>query len=144
MMPARSFKEFVEEGLVVKQSPNIPRANFLTKESEKANDFVNNLIKTMGLTDESANSVIKLCYDVIMELVRAKMLIKGYNTTGAGAHEAEVAYLRELGIGENDVQFADQLRYFRNGMMYYGKIFDRDYAEKVLAFMKKLYAKLKV
>jgi hypothetical protein len=37
----------------------------------------------------------------------------------------------------------NQLRYFRNGIKYYGKIFDEDYAKKVYNFMKKILLKLK-
>jgi len=78
-----------------------------------------------------------------MELIRAKMLLEGYNASGFGAHEAEVSYLRVLGFNEKDVQFADQLRFFRNGMLYYGTILDKEYAERVIEFTKKTYAKLK-
>jgi hypothetical protein len=44
---------------------------------------------------------------------------------------------------ENDVQFADQTRFFRNGMLYYGTIIDMVYAEKVIEFLRKIYSKLK-
>ena len=57
------------------------------------------------------------------------MLLEGYNASGLGAHEAEVSYLRVLGFSENDVQFADQLRFFRNGMLYYGTMLDKEYAK---------------
>ena len=77
-----------------------------------------------------------------MELIRAKMLLEGYNASGQGAHEAEVSYLRVLGFSEKDVQFADQMRFFRNGMLYYGKILDKEYAEKVVDFVKQTYPKL--
>ena len=78
-----------------------------------------------------------------MELARAKMLLEGYNSSGFGAHEAEVSYMRILGFNENDVQFANQLRFFRNGMIYYGTILDTEYAEKVIEFTKRIYLKLK-
>ena len=71
------------------------------------------------------------------------MLLEGYNASGLGAHEAEVSYLRVLGFSENDVQFADQLRFFRNGMLYYGTMLDKAYAEKVLEFTRSIYPKLK-
>ena len=51
--------------------------------------------------------------------------------------------MRVLGFGEKDVQFADQMRFFRNGMLYYGTILDKAYAEKVLEFTKRTYPKLK-
>ena len=78
-----------------------------------------------------------------MELIRAKLLLEGYNASGHGAHEAEVSYMRVLRFNENDVQFANQLRFFRNGMIYYGTILDTEYAEKVIEFTKRIYLKLK-
>ena len=71
------------------------------------------------------------------------MLFEGYNAAGFGAHEAEVSYLRKLGFSEKDIQFADQLRYFRNGILYYGTTLDKEYAEKIIEFTKKIYPKLK-
>lgn len=70
------------------------------------------------------------------------MFAKGYNASGAGAHEAEVSYLRVLGFEEKDVQFVNQLRYFRNGMLCYGTMLDEEYAKKVLDFFNKIYPKL--
>lgn len=49
----------------------------------------------------------------------------------------------EIGFGEKDVSFANELRYFRNGITYYGKKFDKTYAEKVMGFVKRIYPKLK-
>ena len=48
-----------------------------------------------------------------------------------------------LGFDEKDVQFADQLRFFRNGMLYYGTQLDKAYAVKVIEFTKRIYTKLK-
>ena len=97
----------------------------------------------LGITNENANDYVEYCYDIFMHLVRAKMLLEGYNASGFGAHEAEVAYIRVLGFNENDVQFANQLRFFRNGMLYYGTRLDKVYAEKVIEFTKQMYLKLK-
>lgn len=78
-----------------------------------------------------------------MELIKARMLLEGLNASGISAHAAEVSYMRILGFNEKDVQFADQIRYFRNGMLYYGTILDKEYASKVLKFTDKIYLKLK-
>jgi len=78
-----------------------------------------------------------------MELIRAKMFADGFSTTGKGAHEAEVSYLAKIGFKTNDVEFANELRYFRNGIMYYGKKFDKIYATKVMKFLKIIYPLLK-
>ena len=137
------FEEYVSEGVVKKQYADISRANFLTKESEKAYSSLMKIIKALGIDDENANTVIKTAYDILMEVIRAEMLKQGYNSVGAGAHEAEVSFTRKLKLSENEVQFLDQLRYFRNGIMYYGKILDKEYAENVMKFLDEIYPRLK-
>ncbi len=139
----KTFEEYLDEGTAKKQSPDISRANALRKEAETSYTVLSEFIEKIGAKDENANYIIKNAYDIIMEIIRERMLIEGYNTTGKGAHEAEVAYLRRLKCKEMDIAFADQLRYFRNGILYYGKSFDKEYAEKVLDYLKKMYALLK-
>jgi len=142
MRAIKSFEEFVKEGIVKIQSPDKSRAEFLIKEAEQNYSFLRELIKKIGIDKVNANSYIKNCHDILMEVIRAIMLLKGYNASGFGAHEAEVSYMRNLGFNEKDVQFADQIRFFRNGMLYYGTILDADYAHKVIQFAKIIYPKL--
>lgn len=143
MRPVRTFKEYLEEGVVKKQSQDFSRARSLVKESENSYRFLKEVIGKIGISDDNANSIIKNSYDIIMELIRAKMLSLGYNSSGHGAHEAEVAFLREIGFKETELEFANQLRFFRNGILYYGKSFDKSYAEKVLNFLNKVKTRLK-
>src|SRR3989344_9445442 len=110
------------------------------QEAENSYALLQEKIQKIGLRPDTANDYIKSCYDILMELVRAKMLLAGFNASGQGAHEAEVSYMRKLGFTETEVQFADQLRFFRNGMLYYGTILDKEYGEKVIAFLKKTYS----
>ena len=135
--------EFIKEGIVRKQSPDKSRAEFLNLEAEKSYNLLIKKIKLLPVDNESANDYVKSCYDIIMELIRAKMLLKGYYAIGASAHEAEVSFFSELGFKEKDVQFLDQIRYFRNGMLYYGKILDNEYALKVIEFTKRIYKELR-
>ena len=86
---------------------------------------------------------IENVYDVLMEIIRAKLLAEGFKSGGEGAHEAEVSFLRKLGFPESDVRFMNNLRYFRNGIKYYGKDFDKETATKALSFLDKAYPKLK-
>jgi hypothetical protein len=137
-----NFQEFVKKGIVKKQSPDKSRAYFLIEESNQSYDVLLEIIDKIGLKENNANILIRQGYDIIMELLRAKMLLDGYNSSGKGAHEAEVSYLKLLDFSENDIQFANQLRYFRNGIMYYGKIMDKEYAEKVIEFIKRIRDKL--
>ena len=137
MKDLRDFEEFIKKGIIKKQSPDKSRAEFLFKEAENNYSFLLQLLEKFEITDENANSIIKSCYDILMEIIRAKMLLDGYNASGFDAHKAKIAYLRVLGFEENDVKFADKIRYYRNGMIYYGKAFDKEYAEKVLDFLDK-------
>ncbi len=143
MRPVRNFEEFIEEGIAKKQAPDNPRANFLASESEKSFIFLLEIIRHYGITGQNASTIIKLSYDILMELVRACMLKAGYNASGQGAHEAEVSYLRKTGFKEIDVQFADQMGYFRNGITYYGRPLDDEYAKRVFEFTNKTYPRLK-
>ena len=133
----RDFEEYVEEGIAKKQSPNISRSQFLANESENSYSFLLEILEKHSITNKNANTIIKLCYDIIMELIRACMLKEGYNAVGKGAHEAEVSYLRKIDFTENDIRFANQMRYFRNSIMYYGQQMDSEYADNVLLFLKK-------
>jgi hypothetical protein len=143
MRAIKAFDEFLKEGIVKRQKPDKSRAEFLIKEAEQDYSFLLKLIKRIGINDENANSIVKLCYDIIMELIRAKMFLDGFKASGVGAHEAEISYLRNLGFNEKDIQLADQLRYIRNGMLYYGTIIDKESAESTLDFLKNIYPKLK-
>jgi hypothetical protein len=143
MKGIRKFDEFIKENIVKKQSIDRSRAEFLIKESENSYNNLLEMIEKLELADINANMFIKSCHDILMELIRAKMLLDGYNASGFRAHEAEVSYMRILGFDEKDVQFTDQMRYFRNGILYYGTSLDSEYAEKVVEFTKRIYPKLK-
>ena len=143
MKSLRLFRDYLAEGIVKKQAPDISRSRSLVIEAENSYSAILENLEKIGISDKNANLMIKNAYDIIMELIRSKMLLSGFNSVGLGAHEAEVAYLRDLGFSASDVEFANQLRYFRNGITYYGKSFDADYAKKVVEFLKKMYEKLK-
>jgi hypothetical protein len=136
------FNYYVERGIVKTTSSDKTRAEFLKKQSEKSIRALKERIKLIGITPLQSDSIIKDSYDAIMELIRSRMLLHGLSAVGKGAHEAEVAYLQNLKFPENDIIFLNQLRYFRNGIAYYGKTFNKDYAEKVVSFLKKIIPKL--
>lgn len=138
MRPLKPFDEFIKEGIVRKQMKDKARSESLKEESEKAYRFLMKIISAIGVEECEPNYIIKNSYDIIMELIRAKMLCDGFNASGDGAHEAEVSYLRVLNFSEGDIQFLNHLRYFRNGILYYGKSFDMDYAKNVLQFLEKI------
>ncbi|MBI4162367.1 MAG: hypothetical protein HY513_01680 [Candidatus Aenigmarchaeota archaeon] len=143
MMPLKTFDDYLKEGIARKQSPDKLRSMSLVAESTESYGILFSFIGKVGLDDNNANHVIKNAYDIIMELIRAKMFSDGFSTSGKGAHEAEVSYLNKLGFSDRDVNFANDLRWFRNGIMYYGKKFDKNYAERVIEFLKRIYLLLK-
>lgn len=143
MRALKSFDDFFKEGIIKRISINKERAKSLTIESERKSLSLKEKIEKIGVKNENANDYIEYCYDLIMHLIRAKLFLEGYSSNGIGAHEAEISYLRILGFSEKDIQFADQMRYFRNRILYYGTALDKEYAEKVIEFIKRIYPKLK-
>ena len=143
MRHLRPIEEFVKDGVVKRIAVNKERAKSLVSESERKMRSIKMQLEKIGLNEDNANDYVEYCFDSIMNMVRAKLYLKGYSASGLGAHEAEVSYLRELGFTEKDIQFADQLRYFRNGILYYGTSLDKEYADKVLEFKNEVYPKLK-
>ena len=139
----KNFEEYLTKGVIKKCSINKSRAEFLIEESEKSLRGLKKRIDIMEIDEDNANSIIKDCYDILMELIRAKLLLDGYNSSGQFAHEAEVSYLKKLGFSDNEVAFINDLRYFRNSINYYGKILSVEYAKQVSNFTNKIYPKLK-
>lgn len=137
------FEDYLERRIVKKQQIDKSRAEFLIKTSELSKLDLDNRIKNEGPTNINSNALIKESYDLIMGLIRAKMLREGYSSCGEGAHEAEVSFARKMGFSEAEVQFLNYLRFIRNGISYYGKIFLKEDAQEVINFLKKIYSKLR-
>jgi len=144
MRHIKFFKEFISEGTVKKESINQERAKSLVTEADRKFRLLKENIDKLGINKDNANDYVEYCYNILLFLIRAKMFMQGYSTSGQGAHEAEVSFTRNIGFNEKDIQFLDQLRYFRNGILYYGKRFDKEYAEKVLEFTKRTFPKLRI
>lgn len=132
------FEEYIKKGIAKRRIPNNLRASDLISEAERKSNSLKLILEKIGLNDQNANDIIEYCYDIIINYTRSRMLLDGFSASGKGAHEAEIAYLRKLNLSEVDVKTANQLRYFRNGIMYYGKRFDSVYAKKIIRFLKKI------
>lgn len=140
-MSLRKFEEFVKSGLVKKQTPNNERAKSLVKESIGKYKFLQTAIKNIPNEQMNFNFIVESSYDILLELIRAKMFIDGFNSKNS--HEAEISYMEKIGFSEAEIRFVDELRYNRNGIKYYGRNFDKEYAEKVLKFLEKIHPRLK-
>jgi hypothetical protein len=144
MKVVKTFEEYINEGIIKKVSPNLQRAENLLQESDKKYFLLLKNISKLGIDDDNANDFVEYCYNIIMFFIRAKMFEIGYTSSGQGAHEAEVAFSRKLNLSEKEIEFLDQLRFFRNGILYYGKQFDSEYAKKVVDFTKMFLEKQKL
>ena len=109
MMILKRFEEFLREGIVRKQQPNIERAESLLKETEDKKQFLEDSIKIIPVGKMYPNFIVDSCYDILIETLRAIMFIEGFNS--GTSHEAEVSYLRILGFEEYEVRFMNELRY---------------------------------
>jgi len=137
----KPFSYFVSKGIVKKQSPNKPRAISLLEEAETKHAFIETALTSIAQEKMSPNFIVDYSYDVLMELIRAALFNKGYNA--GNSHEAEVSYAPILGLSPSNAEFLDELRYYRNGIKYYGAMHTKDYAHKVLTFMRTHYPFLK-
>jgi len=97
MRSLRNFEEFLESGTVKRRSSDRARAKSLIEEAESRLRFLNELIQKIPVSDENANYFVESVYDVLISLIRARLLIDGFNSSGEGSHEAEVAYMRRMG-----------------------------------------------
>jgi len=139
----KKFEEFLRKSVVIKRYPDKSRANDLMKESDRRLNNLKRIIEKIGIDEYNASDVVEYCYDIILGIIRAKMLLKGFSASGKGAHEAEVSFLEVLNFNEWEIEFVNKLRYFRNGIIYYGKGKDKEYAEKAIKFTNKITLKLK-
>ena len=139
----KDFEYYLQKGIVRKITSDIPRARFLVEESEISFEGLKEMIQAIGINNRNSNLVIKNVYDILIGLIRAKLLLEGYISSGNYAHEAEISYLKKIGFSDKEISFLNELRYFRNSVTYYGKILDKEYAEKVMELTKKNYLKLK-
>ena len=105
MNMVRDFEEFVSSGVVRKVSTNKERAKDLFLESERKMNSLKENIGKVGICDNNANDYVEYCYDILMFLIRSKLFLEGYSSSGHGAHEAEVSYTRKLGFNENEIRF---------------------------------------
>ena len=138
----KPFEEYVKKRIVRKVTPDKSRAVFLIGESDSSLEGLNERLEKVGINEKKANSIIKDCYDIMLELIRARLLLEGYAAAGLGAHEAEISYMSKLGFSDREVDFLNEVRYYRNSVTYYGKILDKDYAGMVVKFLTDIHVRL--
>ncbi|HUS49390.1 MAG TPA: hypothetical protein VMZ91_04455 [Candidatus Paceibacterota bacterium] len=131
------FADFIGKD-VKKQARNEILARALVNSSNKGAEHV----KKQEINEENAEYIVAEVYDVIRELIEAKLSLDGYKSY---SHEATVLFLKKFPeFKEEDIYFLDNLRKIRNGIKYYGKGASVNEAEKALDFMSSILPKLKI
>ena len=93
------------------------------------------------INEENAEYIVAEVYDVIRELVEARLSLEGYKSY---SHEATVLFLKKFkDFSESEIYFLDNLRKIRNGIKYYGKEADAEEARRTLRFLDIMLPKLK-
>lgn len=143
MSKTTDFDFYIEKKIVRKVSSNPIRAKDMIQKADKSLVFLKEIREKIGINNNNANDIITHCYNILMELVRAKLLKEGYKSSGNAAHEAEVSYMLKMGFSEKETEFLNELRSSRNKIMYYDNSFDEEYAKKVIEFLDSIYPRLK-
>ncbi|MAF99021.1 MAG: hypothetical protein CMH61_00260 [Nanoarchaeota archaeon] len=82
MKPLRMFNEFVKKGIMRKKTPDFSRASSLIEEAERRKNFLTEISNKIEMSDENANYFIENVYDIVMELIRAKLFMDGFKSSG--------------------------------------------------------------
>lgn len=136
----KTFEEYLLLKIMKKQTPNRERAASLLEEAQKKKQFLNISLQRIPEADMNPNFIVDSCYDIMIELIRSKLHMDGYNA--GTSHEAEISYMEKIGFSTNEMRTMDELRYYRNGTKYYGTMLSKEYADKTLRFMRSIYPKL--
>ena len=133
----KDFKDFIESGEVRVQRKNEILASALIKSSEKSETY----IRKQKIDTESAEHIVAEIYDIIRELIEAKLSLEGYKSY---SHEANILFLKKFPIfEESEIIFMDNLRKIRNGIKYCGKEASIEDANKTIKFFNTMLPKLK-
>ncbi|MBM3303515.1 MAG: hypothetical protein FJY76_00315, partial [Candidatus Aenigmarchaeota archaeon] len=73
-MSIRRFEEFLDSGAVKRQSPNRQRAFSIIEETGGKTRFLGVSMKSVPSKEMNPNFIVDSCYDIIIEMVRARML----------------------------------------------------------------------
>lgn len=134
-MKKASWQECLETNSAIKISPDEGRAKSLRETALKRIS----LIKEVN--EQNCNFVFEDYYTSIMELLQAKVILKGYkvlNHLCLGYYLRDVLKREELFIGFDD------LRYKRNALTYYGSRMSFRTAKKAIIKCKEMIKKTKI
>jgi len=131
------FEYFIARGEVKEHPKDEKLANLLVKESYDRLNFV----RRLAITEENSKYIIENVYDILRELIEAKLALNGFKSY---SHEATLLFLKKFPeFKESEIRFIDTLRKTRHGIKYYGKEASLNEAKMTLNFLNSILPKLK-
>lgn len=134
-MKESSWADCLENNVARKVSIDVERAKSLI---ETANDRIS-VITTVN--QKNCNFVFEDYYTSIIESLQAILINKGFNISN---HLCLGVYLKEVLLREDLFIIFDDLRYKRNGLIYYGNKMEFEIALDALKKSKMLLKELKL
>jgi hypothetical protein len=129
------FEDFISSGEVRKQEVDKNLNRVLIESALDRKLFLEKEIKT-------PKYVIENVYDTLRELIEARLALEGYKSY---SHQATILFLKKFKqFNEFEISFLENLRKFRHGLKYYGKLASVSDSLKVLKFFKDIFSKLKI
>ena len=124
----KPFEQYVLDGSVEKQLPDIQEAHALMSKAEKRLKY----ISQNKITEDYAEFAFEDAYDVMREAAQSLMSITGYKPL---SHEAIIAYLRDKEqISQSYIDAFDRFRKLRNKSLYEAQNVSATKAEEAVAF----------
>lgn len=131
-----SWKECVDQNIIIKTVPDEERSNQMLKMADLRFEFWNKKID-----DKFTALKIEAYYDIIRELIFVHLYKSGYNCTN---HICLIAYLKEKFKDiDYEIEKIDELRRMRNEINYRGFSIKKDYLNRNELEFKSIITKLK-
>src|SRR3989338_10494306 len=128
--------------MIIKIHPDKQKSNSLRKMAEIT-------LERLRQTDTKKypTNTLNDYYDVIHKLMEALGLLNGIKTKGEGAHQELIDYIsKQYNFDEQDRQFLQQMRAYRNRISYEGFMIHKNYItlnqEKIINIIKRFFDEL--
>ncbi len=129
------FQNYIRNGKVQKQLPNINRAKALINKAEKRLKYL------PTLNQETSSIVFEDIYNALREASQSLMMTQGYKPL---SHEAVIAYLRDKeNLNTQEIYKLDSYRKLRNKSVYETEKISTIKTKESLQFAKELIKKIK-
>ncbi len=133
----RQFNEYLQEGDVENQSPDLNEAKALMSKAERRLSY----IKEHQVKEQNADLIFEDAYNVMREASHALMSAAGYKPL---SHEVVIAYLRDNEkLDQSVVERFDSYRKLRNRVQYSAQKITVIRTQESIVFATEIFALLR-